>query len=278
MTPPDGSWRRTNLGHLLFAAAGVCIADKLAVVHDAGFTDVTDAQLAVFRHLDPSGARLTTLAERAAMTKQAMIELVDRAERQLLITRAPDTIDRRAKMVVPTEHGLDLREAVERGIMRAEQRFVDAVGTGNLDAIQRRLGSSDGIERMLIDQGRTFVRAVLGNVHRRGYLAVTEALLALFRTLELGGSRLTEVAASGRITKQSMRLLVGRAERLGMVERSPDPADKRAWTISFTGAGLAMLGEMRRGVAEAEAAFAEAHDTAFLCDLKAWLTQYLAAT
>ena len=277
MTPPDGSWRRTNLGHLLFAAAGACIADKLAVVHGAGFEGITDAQLTVFRHLDREGTRLTTLAERAGMTKQGMIELVDRAERQALVARAPDAGDRRAKMVVPTERGLRLARALDRGMASAERGFVDAVGTANDAAIERHLGRDIGIERLLVDAGRSFVRAVLGNVHRRGYRAVTEAMLALFRTLELDGSRLTDVAAAGRITKQSMRLLVERAEGLGLVERAPDPADKRAWTIRFTAAGLAMLEEMRRGVAEAEAAFADAHGASFLHDLKAWLTRYISA-
>ena len=277
MTPPDGSWRRTNLGHLLFAAAGTWIVDKLAVVHDAGFAGVTDAQLAVFCYLDPGGTRLTTLAERAGMTKQGMIELVDRAERQELVTRTPDVDDRRAKLVAPTERGLLLRHALDRGTESAEQRFAAVVGAANVAAIRQGLERAEGVERLLVDTGRGFVRAVLGNVHRRGYGEVTEAMLALVRTLELDGSRLTDVAAAGRITKQSMRLLVERAERLGLVERSPDSADRRARTIRFTTAGLAMLEEVRRGVAEAEVAFADARGEAFLRDLKSWLTRYVYA-
>ena len=284
MNPPgaDAAWRRTNLGHLLFAATGRCIALKLRVVHAAGFTGVTDAQLALFQTIEEGGTRLTALAGRAGMAKQSMIELVDRAERQGLARRTPDPDDRRAKVVALTPAGAALRVAAYQGLADAERAFAAAVGATNLPAIRAALSAfvpetvaAPAIETALADAGRRFVHDVLGAVHRHGHRDVTEALLALFRTLEPGGSRLTEVAAAARVTKQSMRALVERAEAMGLVARAPDPADGRARIIMFSRAGSAMLEEMRRGVTEAEAGFARVTSEALLHEVKQWLDTFL---
>ena len=282
MTPPDAAWRRTNLGHLLFAATGRCIALKLRVVHAAGFAGVTDAQLTLFQTIGQEGTRLTALAANAGLAKQSMIELVNRAERQGWVERTPDPDDRRAKVVALTPTGVALRTAACRGLTNAERAFAAAVGPRNLPAIRGALSvfapetaAAPPIETALAHAGRRFVRDVLGAVHRHGYHDVTEALLALFRTLEPGGSRLTEVAAAARVTKQSMRSLVERAEAMKLVERAPDPLDGRARIIMFSRAGWTMLEEMRGGVMAAEAGFAGITGEALLHDLKRWLETFL---
>lgn len=279
------SWRRTNLGHLLFAATGLSIAHKLAVVHAAGYAEMTDAQLTLFEHLDPEGARLTTLAAHAGLTKQSMIELIDRAEAADFVERLADPEDGRAKIVRLTRRGLDLSHVVSRAMQEAEQAFAPAPGTAHRDQVDQALSALapkvegvGGLERQLSAATGRFARDVLSEVHRHGYLEVTEALISLFRTLELHGSRLTDVAAAARITKQSMRVLVERAEHLGLIEREPDLSDRRAKTIHFSYAGLAMLEEMRRGVEKAEAHFADRAGVEALDLLKTTLSRYLATS
>ena len=70
-----------------------------------GFADLRTAHSAVFRHLDPDGTRLTTLAERAGMTKQSMAYLVDALTESGYLTTAADPHDGRAVLVRPTEAG-----------------------------------------------------------------------------------------------------------------------------------------------------------------------------
>ena len=276
------SWRRTNLGHLLFSATGLCIAQKRETVRRAGFTDVTDADLTLFQNLDPLGTRLTVLAARADSTKQSMIELVDKAERRGLIERHADSIDSRAKVVRLTVQGASLSELVRQGMAEAEAVFSTAVGPDRLPAIHRALiayapgrAEPSSLEQMLARAARRFLRGVLAAVHEHGYREITVALLALFRMLELEGSRLTELAQAARITKQSMRILVARAESLGLVERAGDPCDRRARIIRFSAAGLTMLDDMHHGVLAAEAEFAEMTGGNFLHDLKDALLDYL---
>lgn len=268
-------WRRGNLGYLLFAATHALIRDKLHAVHRAGFTELTDAQLALFEHLDGPGTRLTELATRTGVAKQSMIELVDRAERSRLVERRADPDDRRAKLVVPTQAGCELADVVTRAIDQANARFAMIVGGAATTLILQTLTAYTGdsgqpptLATMLSASERKFVRTVLAAVHRQAHPDVTEALLTLFRNLELDGARLTEVAAVARVTKQSMRALVDRAEALGLVARWAESSDGRAKTIRFSAAGFAMLEDMRGGVAEAERDFARGQGQDRLEDLK----------
>src|SRR5579864_9835002 len=48
------------------------------------------AHMAVFRHLDHSGTRLTVLAERCGVTKQTMVHLIDELQRRDYVERVPD--------------------------------------------------------------------------------------------------------------------------------------------------------------------------------------------
>ncbi len=70
------------------------------------------------------------------------------------------------------------------------------------------------------------------------------------------GSRLTELAAQARMTLPAMAELVDDLERLGIVERRPDPRDKRAKLICLTEKGWEAMRTARRVIAEIEADYA----------------------
>ena len=76
--------------------------DKLL---EAGVTDHRDSWNNVMPHIPASGIRLTELAERANMTKQAMAELVAEIERRGYLHRTTDPADRRAKIIKFTGQG-----------------------------------------------------------------------------------------------------------------------------------------------------------------------------
>ena len=284
----DVGWRTHNLGALLFAATDRSVQEKLRVMHASGFGAITDAQLALFHHLDRDGAGLTTIAARAGLTKQAMIELVDRAEALGLVERRPDPTDKRAKIVHPTAKGLHLLDALQSSITVAEAHVAAIVGSDFLAEMKQRLGlySAVGppvgeaepqpIGRLLALSARRFAAEALAASRRDRRDDVVEVLLALFRNLDLGGTRLTDIAARARMTKQSMRELVDRAEKLGFVVRHPDPADRRAKIVRFTDAGMTMLADLRTGIEQAEAIFSHAAGTAFTSRLRTRLIDYAA--
>jgi MarR family transcriptional regulator, organic hydroperoxide resistance regulator len=59
-------------------------------------------------------------------------------------------------------------------------------------------------------------------------------LLPLF---EEDGLRMGEVARRARLSKQTMTTMVRLAERDGLVERRPDPGDRRATRVRLTAKG-----------------------------------------
>jgi|SRR5215211_93449 len=71
--------------------------------------------------------------------------------------------------------------------------------------------------------------------------------------LDDGGTRVSVLAERAQITKQSMAELVVHLERLGYVERVPDPSDRRAKLVRATPRGRQLYKIAREVVAEIEA-------------------------
>jgi DNA-binding MarR family transcriptional regulator len=74
--------------------------------------------------------------------------------------------------------------------------------------------------------------------------------------IKADGSRLTELAAQARMTLAAMSELVNDLERLGIVERRPDPSDGRAKLICLTDAGWDAMRTARRIIGEIERDYA----------------------
>ena len=111
--------------------------------------------------------------------------------------------------------------------------------------------------RLLADGFRAWDERLHGGLETAGYGDVRPAHFAVFRHLEPVGSRVTELAESARMTKQSMGELVDHLERCGYVERRPDPRDRRAKIVVYTEAGRRGIGVAAELVAKMEADLAE---------------------
>ena len=97
--------RPISLIGVVRSVARLMIDELIARLHAAGYTDMTAAQHVVFENLDPGGTRLTTLAQHAGMTRQAMTELVDGLRRNGYLELRPDPSDGRASLVHLTRKG-----------------------------------------------------------------------------------------------------------------------------------------------------------------------------
>ena len=75
--------------------------------------------------------------------------------------------------------------------------------------------------------------------------------------IKADGSRLTELAAQARMTLPAMSELVDDLQRLGIVERRPDPTDGRAKLICLTEAGWEAMRTARQAIQEIEARYVE---------------------
>ena len=135
----NDSWRITHLGRLLghamrrFDARVLQLMARdvevpLALSNLAARDQISAAHIHITRHLALGGDRLTDLAERAGMSKQAMANLVDQCEAWGLVTREADPRDARARIVRFTDMGLLWLQAFERAVLQAEAEFGDEVG------------------------------------------------------------------------------------------------------------------------------------------------------
>jgi DNA-binding MarR family transcriptional regulator len=79
---------------------------------------------------------------------------------------------------------------------------------------------------------------------------VTRSHGVVFEMLDPGGSRVADLARRARMTRQAMGELVEDLERLGYVERRPDPRDGRAKLVLLTAKGSDAL---QSGIASVEA-------------------------
>jgi DNA-binding MarR family transcriptional regulator len=76
-------------------------------INAAGYADLRPGHGCVFGTITPEGDRLTVLAERANLTKQAVGEVVSELEQAGYVERVPDPSDGRAKIIRLTKRGED---------------------------------------------------------------------------------------------------------------------------------------------------------------------------
>jgi DNA-binding MarR family transcriptional regulator len=100
-------------------------------------------------------------------------------------------------------------------------------------------------------------RHMLVRLHERGFDDLEAAHLNVFRYPGPQGARPTELATRLRISKQALNYLLGELERLGYLERRPDPDDLRSKRVTLTRRGTSAVRVIRKAVGEVETAWAE---------------------
>lgn len=132
---------------LLFKAARRL--DELALERSAqrsGLPRLRRSHTSLLPHIDLDGTRITDLAERLGVSKQAASQLVDDLEQLGVLAREPDPDDARAKRVVFTQKG-------QSGLLE---------GLALLRELERELEREIGSQPMA--QLRTALAAILARV------------------------------------------------------------------------------------------------------------------
>jgi DNA-binding MarR family transcriptional regulator len=107
----------------------------------AGFSEVRPAHNVVLAQAGASGsgARITDMADRAGVTKQAVTLMVDHLEAGGYVVRVADPSDRRAKLVVLTDRGAAAAEVSRRVAEEIERGWAELVGAGRLTELKTTL-------------------------------------------------------------------------------------------------------------------------------------------
>jgi DNA-binding MarR family transcriptional regulator len=130
---------RAPLGILLSAAERALAAELEDGLRAAGYHDLRAAHAQVFVAIDAQGSRLTDLAARAGMTKQAMGELVRYLEQHQYLDVEPDSRDRRAKLIRPTSRGWSAHHASIALLADSDRRLSERLGEDGLRALRAQL-------------------------------------------------------------------------------------------------------------------------------------------
>jgi DNA-binding MarR family transcriptional regulator len=106
--PVDPDSPPRPLPSVLAQVKRLAVEDMFGRMAAAGFDDVREGHGCVFGFIDlESGSRLTDLADRAGLTKQAVGEAAAELQRLGYLERVPDPEDGRAKIIKLTPRGVD---------------------------------------------------------------------------------------------------------------------------------------------------------------------------
>lgn len=131
--------RPTPLGSLLTAAGQRLSAELDAALHAAGFADLRAAHAPIFMAIDPAGTRVTELAQRTRMTKQAVGELIRYLAQRGYLEVAPDAADRRVRTVRLTDRGWEAIRLGQRVIDDFDGWLDQAVGAAEVQQLRMLL-------------------------------------------------------------------------------------------------------------------------------------------
>ncbi|MBZ4210710.1 MAG: MarR family transcriptional regulator [Comamonadaceae bacterium] len=132
-------WRQAHLGHWMnlalqrFDERVLFLMSRnenvpLALSNLAARGCLSASHIHITRHLALEGSRLTELAQRAGVSKQAMGKLVEQCEAWGLVGKMADPRDARARRIVFTSVGLAWLQAFGDAVAQAQDELRAAVG------------------------------------------------------------------------------------------------------------------------------------------------------
>jgi DNA-binding MarR family transcriptional regulator len=128
-----------ELPQLLVGVKERMLDEMRARLHEQGFEEIREPHGHVFRFLHQGPMRLSDMAERSGLTKQALGEHVDFLESHGYVAREPDPADGRAKLVVATERGEAAMAAARQVFADVERSWAHRLGAERIRALRQTL-------------------------------------------------------------------------------------------------------------------------------------------
>lgn len=123
-----GEWRQQHIGRLFLLAHRDFSERALEKLTARGHAGLGIAHTTLLPHIDLEGTRMTVLAERAGVTKQAVGQLVADLEQRGYVARTVDPRDRRAVLVTFTAAGERFLRDAERIKHELEDEYLARLG------------------------------------------------------------------------------------------------------------------------------------------------------
>jgi DNA-binding MarR family transcriptional regulator len=123
--------RNRNLRQLLLRASRILNGEIVGALVARGY-DLRSTHTALLSNLDQEGNSISTLAERAGMSKQAMGRLADELETLHYVASTGSATDKRARVLKFTAMGWKLMLASFDILATIEQRYASRIGHAQL--------------------------------------------------------------------------------------------------------------------------------------------------
>jgi DNA-binding MarR family transcriptional regulator len=108
-------------------------------VRSAGFPDVTQAHISLFRYPGLDRCRPTQLADELQISKQAVNDLLRDLECRGYLTREVDGADRRSRLIRLTDRGTELEHAIQTAAQHADADLERRLGAERFQALRATL-------------------------------------------------------------------------------------------------------------------------------------------
>ncbi|MGF1466699.1 MAG: MarR family winged helix-turn-helix transcriptional regulator [Sandaracinaceae bacterium] len=132
--------KRASAAQLLLKAGRLVNERALSQIpQEPGQWRMRPSHTALFPHLEFAGTRITVLAERLGISKQAVSQLVGDLERMGVLQRIPDPSDGRAKLVVFAEDGPTLLMKGMRYLQTVDAELEELLGPRRLASLRKIL-------------------------------------------------------------------------------------------------------------------------------------------
>ena len=131
--------RQQHIGRLLLNAQRNYSLQALTKLRARGHEGLSLAHTNLLAHLDVGGMRITTLAERAGVTKQAIGNLVGDLEAKDYVHRNVDTHDRRAAVITYTAAGRKFLQDAHEVKREIEAEYTATLGAEGFQELQHLL-------------------------------------------------------------------------------------------------------------------------------------------
>jgi len=132
---------QTDLGRILATASRSINTELMTRLAAAGHPLVRPSHIAVFAGLEPGGSQITSLAQHAGVSRQALSALVKEVEALGYVRSSPDPGDRRAVRVVLTDSGVEFCLAAIAISTEITAEIQERWGSAALDEMRERLRS-----------------------------------------------------------------------------------------------------------------------------------------
>jgi len=260
--------------HLLGVARYLQSETMSALRKECGHKDLRLAFAPYITLLGQNGKRSTELADLLGISRQACNQAVNQIEAAGYLARTSDSGDRRAKRLVLTDRGMQLRKDGTRIVAALDDQLMHIAGQTAMADTRRTLGKIHrGLRLGTIEQagvsapdtplgallpplGDYVMQRLMALTREKGHPGLKLSFGQVLTLIGPAGGRIQQIARLQDVSKQAISAIASELEQLGYLYRETDPADARQVVLLFTDRGLDLIADSVTSVGELQAEFA----------------------